>query len=165
MKHQEKKYLVDSCTTIEKILLQKGARKKRQVVSTHYYGQHDGNDVEKFVEYVDRYEIHILKESGGRYTLTKHTPIIDKAAGLRWLKKQGYTQMNIVRMAYTDYEYKNGIVGLYSIDDSLHSVILDFPKEQFVEMEKEFGLQTAEVIRVPYDKFLKKLGRLRSIDL
>lgn len=165
MKHQENKYLVDSFANTQKILRLAGAKKKQEIISTHYYGQHEGNDVEKFVEYGDRYEIHKLIEHDGHYTLTDHTPIADKAAGLRWLKKQGYTQVNIVRMAYTDYEYKNGIVGLYSIDDSLHSVILDFPKEQLEEIEKEFGLQTAEVIRVPYDKFLKHLGRLQSMYL
>lgn len=54
MKHQEKKYLADSFTTIQKILKKKGAKKKQEIVSTHYYGQHEGNDVEKFVEYMEQ---------------------------------------------------------------------------------------------------------------
>ena len=68
-------------------------------------------------------------------------------------------------MDNTDYEYKNGLVGLYIVDDFLHSVILDFPEGQHEEIEKELGLDTAEVISVPYNKFLEKIGRLRSIKL
>ncbi len=165
MKRQEKKYLVDSFTSIRKILKEKHAKKVREVVSTHYYGEHKGNDVEKFVEYSNRCEIHVLKESGGRFTLTKHKPILDKEEGLAWLKGKRYTDANIVKMAYTEYEYKNGIVGLYVIDGFLYSVILDFPQGQHEAMEKEFGLQTTEVMSLPYNKYLEKIGRLRSLKL
>lgn len=165
MEHQEKKYLVDSFADIEKILKHVGAKKGKEVVAIHYYGQHKGNDVEKFVEYEDRCEIHILKESNGRFTLTEHSPIPDKEAGIAWLKSRGYTTANIVKMAYTEYEYKNGTVGLYIIDDFLHSVILYYPPGAHEAIEKEFGLQTAKVISVPYNKLLEQLGRLRSIQL
>ena len=49
MKHQEKKYRVDSFTEILKLLNEKGAKKEKEIISTHYYGQHRSNDVEKFV--------------------------------------------------------------------------------------------------------------------
>ncbi len=148
-----------------KILKKKGAIKKQEIVSTHYYGQHTGNDVEKFVEYVDRYEVHSLKESGGRFTMTEHKPIADKNAGISWLKGKGYTDASIVKMVYTEYEYKNGTVGLYTINDFLHSVILYYTPDQHESMEKEFSLENAEVITIPYNKYLEQLGNSRSMKL
>ena len=165
MKHQEKKYRVDSFTEILKLLNEKGAKKEKEIISTHYYGQHRSNDVEKFVEYSDRFEIHILKETDGRFTMTEHRPIPDKNAGLDWLKNRGFTTVNIVKMAYAEYTYKNGTVGLYTIDDFLYSVILYYPSNQHKVVEKEFDLSTAEVITFPYNKYLAKIGRLRSTDL
>lgn len=165
MKPQEKKYLVDSFTAIQKILNEKGAKKEKEIVSTHYYGQHIGNDVEKFVEYVDRFEVHVLKENDGRFTMTEHRSIADKDEGITWLKGKGYETANIVKMAYVEYVYKNGTVGLYTIDDFLHSVILYYPPEEHESIEKKFGLENAEVITVPYNKYLEQLGRLRSMKL
>lgn len=165
MKRQEKKYLVDSFDPVIKLLKEKHAAKLKEIVSTHYYGQHEGNDVEKFVEYSDRYEIHALKEQDGKFTMTEDRLIADKHEGLAWLKNKGYTDANIVTMAYTEYAYKSGTVGLYVIDDFLHSVILYYPPDQHEAMEKEFGLEKAEVITVPYNKFLSKLGKLRSMSL
>ena len=165
MNLQEKKYRVDSFAGIQSKLEAAGATKGRKVVSTHYYGQHDGNDVEKFVEYADRCEIHILKANEGKFTLVEHSPIADKDAGYAWLKERGYTRAHIVKMAYTEYAYKGGTIGLYIIDDFLHSVILYFPPDHHEAMEKEFGLETAEVISLPYNKLLAQLGRLRSINL
>lgn len=165
MKLQEKKYRVGSFTNILKILQDKGAKKIQEVTSTHYYGEHKGNDVEKFVEYVDRCEIHVLKESGGQFTMAEHKPIADKEQGLAWLKSRGFTKANIVKMDYTQYAYKNGTVGLYTIDDFLCSVILDYPHGQHETIEKEFGLQNTEVISVPYNKLLEQMGRLRSMKL
>ena len=68
-------------------------------------------------------------------------------------------------MANCDYEYKNGNVGLYIIDDFLYSVILDFPEGQHKVVEKELGLNAAELINIPYNKLLEKIGCLRSMNL
>ncbi len=165
MKPQEKKYLVDSFATIQKILKVKHAKKRQEIVSTHYYGQHTGNDVEKFVEYVDRFEVHALKEEDGKFTMAEHKQIADKEEGVAWLKAKGYTTANIVIMVYTEHEYKSGTIGLYTINDFLHSVILYYPPDQHEAREKEFGLENAEVISVPYNKYLEKLGRLHSMKL
>ncbi len=165
MKPQEKKYRVESFIEILKLLKEKGAEKQKEITSIHYYGQHEGNDVEKFVEYKDRYEIHILKEHDGRFTMMEHTPIKDKDAGFTWLKNKGYSVVNIVKMDYTEYSYKGGTVGLYIIDDFLRSVILYFPKDKHKKMEKEFGLDSVDVISVPYNKYLAQIGHLRSMRL
>lgn len=165
MKPQEKKYRVDSFRAIEKLLEEKHAKKRQEVVSTHYYGQHEGNDVEKFVAYEDRFEIHVLKESGGRFTMTEHKSIASKNDGFRWLRNKGYTHASIVKMVYTEYDYKNGTVGLYTINEFLHSVILYYPPDEHDEMEKEFGLQDAEVITVPFNMYLNRLGRLEKMKL
>ena len=165
MKPQEKKYRVSSFAHIEQILKKVGAKKAKEIVSTHYYGVHEGNDVEKFVEYPDRCEIHVLKEQDGRFTMTEHRPITDKAEGLVWLKRRGFTTANIVSMAYTEYAYKDGTVGLYMIDDFLSSVILYYLPEKISEMEKEFELENAEVISLPYNKYLDTLGKRRTMKL
>jgi len=165
MKPQEKKYRVDSFVAIQKLLNKKGARKKKEVVATHYYGHHEGNDVEKFVEYVDRYETHVLKESGGRFTMTEHKQIPDKDIGFSWLKDKGYTKASIVKMVYTEYEHRGGVVGLYTINDFLHSVILYYSSDKHKAVESEFGLQNAEVITIPYNKYLEKLDALQSTNL
>lgn len=165
MKLQEKKYLVDSFIDIQRHLNEVGAVPGKKIIATHYYGRHDGNDVEKFVAYDDRCEIHVLKESDGKFTMTEHRPIPNKEAGLAWLTSKGFSDADIVKMAYTEYAYKNGTIGLYVIDDFLHSVILYFLPEEHSIMEQEFGLQNAEVISLPYNKYLKKLGKLRSMTL
>lgn len=165
MIHLEKKYLVESFDNIRKKLLEIGVKKIRDVTSIHYYGMHDGNDVEKFVAYPDRIEIHILKESDGKFVLTEHRAIADKDQGFLWLKDRGYTMANIVSMDYEEYAYQGGIVGLYVIDGFLYSVILDFDSDQLTIKEKEFGLQNAEIISIPYNKYLEVLGKLRSTEL
>lgn len=165
MKPQEKKYLVDSFTEIQKRLKEKGAIKSQEIISTHYYGEHAGKDIEKFVEYADRVEIHVWKEQNGLLTMTEHTPIANKEKGFAWLIRRGYTHASIVKMEYSEYEYKNGTVGLYTINDFLHSIVLCYPPGTHAAIEKEFGLQNAKVISVPYNKLLQQMGRLRSTKL
>lgn len=165
MKHQEKKYRVDSFAKVQKILDESGAKGKETIVTTHYYARKEGNDVVKLVEYSDRNEIHILEESNGKFSLKEKIPVENTDAGLQWLKDKGYGTVDLVKMEYTDYEYKGGIVGLYVINDFLYSVILDFPSEQHEEMEKEFGLKAADVVSLPYNKFLEQIGQLKSMSI
>lgn len=165
MERQEKKYRVESFAPTQQHLTEKGAEAGPAIVATHYYGVHEGNDVEKFVEYADRCEIHVLKEQDGKFTMTEDRKIANKDEGIAWLKSRGYTTANIVKMDYMEYSYNDGTVGLYTIDDFLRSVILYYPSNQHDALEKEFGLQSAEVIRVPYNKYLEQLGRLRSLKL
>lgn len=162
MNRQEKKYRIKSFTEILKLLKETGAKKVKETTTTHYYGEHTGNDVEKFVEYDDRCEIHILKETQGRFVLTKREKISNKSEGLQWLKDHGYSICNIVKMTYSEYKYKSGMIGLYVVEDFIYSVILYYPLTQHEEMEKVFGLTETEVIEVPYNKYLDMLGRLRK---
>lgn len=163
MRHQEKKYRVDDFHAIEAKLHQVRAKKLNETVSTHYYTHQQTNDVVKLVQYADRNEIHILEESNGKFTLKENIPVESREAGLKWLRGQGYEVVDVVRMAYTDYQYRGGIVGLYVINDFLHSVILDFPEEQGQEIEQEFHLAQAELISIPYNKYLERIGKLESI--
>ena len=165
MKHQEKKYRVDSFTKIQKVLDESDVKNGKKTATTHYYAPKKSNDVVKVVEYNDRSEIHILGESKGKYTLKEIIPVDNTTAGLRWLKDKGYKEVNVLKMVNTDYEYRNGLVGLYIIDDFLHSVILDFPAGQHESVEKEFGLDNAEVISIPYNKYLEKIVKLQTIKL
>lgn len=163
MQLQEKKYRVDSFDSISIIL--KDAPIVRKVVSSHYYGHHDGHNVEKFVEYPDRFEIHILEESDGAFTMIDHKQIPGKDAGFAWLKEKGYTVADIVYMEYTEYDYNECIVGLYVINNFLHSIILNCLPGRHADMEKSLGLEGAELIHAPYNKYLKQLNKLQSIEL
>ena len=165
MRYQEKKYRVDSFIKIQKILGGVGAKKGKEVVATHYYTQQENNDVIKLVKYSDRNEIHMLEESKGKFSLKENSPVENTEVGLQWLKDKGYKTVNLVKMAQVDYEYKNGIVGLYFIDDFLYSVILDFPQQQHESIEKEFELDNAGVISIAFNKYLKQIGQLRSMKL
>ena len=162
---QEKKYQVDSFDDIGKIIKEKGLKKIKKVTSVHYYGEHEGNDVEKIVEYPDRVEVHALKEENGKFTPTEDFRVKDKEEGFAWLRKREFIKANIVKMNYEEYGYKNGTVGLYVIDDFLNSVILNYPTGEHEGVEKEFGLEDAERITIPYNKQLKELGKLRSMEL
>lgn len=165
MKYAEKKYRVDDFVAVKRKLETFGAKKENQVTTTHYYARHEGNNVTKLVEYDDHNEIHILQESKGKFTLKENTPVKNVEAGLKWLRDKGYTTLDVVKMVYVDYRYKEGTVGLYVINDFLHSVILDFPEQQHDVIEKQFGLSTAEVISIPYNKYLQRVGQIKSIKL
>ncbi|MEK7598013.1 MAG: hypothetical protein AAB441_05205 [Patescibacteria group bacterium] len=159
MKHQEKKYRVDSFDLALNILNKNQAKKEKEVVNVHYYAQKIGNDVVKLVKYLDRNEIHILDEVDGKYILKQKIPMENTEAGLQWLKEKDYKAVDIVKMAYTDYEYKGSIVGLYTINDFLYSIILDYPEGEHDDKEKEFGLNPSDVISMPYNKYLKSIGK------
>ena len=165
MKHQEKKYRVDSFEDIEKRLKGAVAEPGKTTTSTHYYGEHADSGVVKLVTYDDRDEIHILDEAEGKFSLRENIPVENKEAGLRRLKDKGYNSVSVVKMTHADYDYKSGLVGLYLINDFLHSVILNFPEGQHARVEQELGLDTAEVIKTPYNKYLEELGHLHLIKL
>lgn len=162
----EKKYLVSDLSLFEAKLKTLGATEVKRVQSSHYYGHHDGSDVEKFVVYPDHSAIHVLKEQNGTFTLTEDRAIADKAEGLAWLKDRGYTQVDMVDMDYTDYAYEDGTIGLYSIDHgAVYSVILTYPADAHDTMEKKLGLVGMEQIALPYNKYLEVQGKLRSMPL
>ena len=165
LKHLEKKYRVTSLSKIQKILDVLGAQKVKQTVATHYYARHKGNGVVKLVAYEDKNEIHVLEDLNGKFSLKETVPMKTTEAGLQWLKDKGHTMVDIVKMANTDYTYEAGVVGLYLINDSLRSIILDFPEGQHETIEKELGLDSAETIDIPYNKLLERLGKLQTIDL
>ena len=68
-------------------------------------------------------------------------------------------------MQHTDYKYKDGLVGLYTINKDLISVILDFPEGQHNEVAKALGLENAELIEEPYNKYLEHQGKLSVVSL
>ena len=119
----------------------------------------------KLVKYTGRNEIHLLDEVDGKYILKQKIPMKSTEAGLQWLKEKGFKIVDIIKMAYTDYEYKNGIIGLYTINDFLLSIILDYPEGQHDMFENEFGLKADDVITVPYNKYLEKISKLKSMEL
>jgi hypothetical protein len=164
-KHQEKKYRVDSFDSVLRKLHDAGAESGQERKSEHYYTHQPNNDVVKLVVHCDKAEIHELKERNGRFDLGEKIPLKDLQAGFGWLKRQGYTTLDVVQITYTDYGYKDGIVGLYIINDFLHSVILDYPQGRHETIEAEFDLQKAERIDIPYNKYLHRFSGLQTVKL
>lgn len=158
MKHQEKKYRVNRFDKILEKLETLGCRQAGHSVSTHYYAKRADDNVTKLVEKSGQYEIHVLEEESGKFTLKQNIAVADKQAGLDWLKKSGFTDFTIVKMDQVDYEYKDGIVGLYRINDDLFSIILDYPSGQHEAIADELGMEAAEVIDLPYNKYLESLA-------
>jgi hypothetical protein len=64
-------------------------------------------------------------------------------------------------MKHTDYGYGEGVIGLYIINDVLNSVIIDLPAGAHEEASRTLGLQAAEVIAVPYNRYLEQAGQLK----
>lgn len=153
MKHHEKKFRVDNFDNVLQILHVLGAKKIKNASAMHYYAEQDGNDVVKFVHEGNKNEIHRLEESNGKFRLIETIPLKDTESGLRWLKNSGHLKINIVKMDYTEYSYKGGIVGLYTINDSLKSIILDCPADQHADIQKKLELDNAEVITVPFNSY------------
>ncbi|HUD11119.1 MAG TPA: cupin domain-containing protein [Candidatus Saccharimonadia bacterium] len=165
MKYQEKKYRVEDFVAIELVLKKLHAQKAGESSSTHYYAQHTGNDVMKLVDCSDQCEIHELKAENGKFTLMKRLPMSSLRAGLEWLRGNGYDKVSIITMKHTDFNYSGGVVGLYVINDYLHSVIIDVPPGEHEARARELGIDGAEVIEAPYDKFLQQLGKLEAVDI
>lgn len=156
MKHSERKYRVKDFKSIKQKLADLQAQKIKQAITTHYYARLVGNDVIKLVHYGDRDEIHKLEEANGTFTLTECIPVANIDSGLKWLKQRGYMETSKIKMAYDEYSYKGGIVGLYIINDVLYSVILDYPPKQRTLIEKQLNLDKAEIIDMPYNKYIEK---------
>lgn len=164
-KHQEKKYRVDSFTPILARLSELNSKKLGESSSTHYYAPQPTNDVVKIVEHADRCEVHVLEEDNGKFTLTQKIPLTGLKGGLKWLRRNEYHKVGVVRMRHTDYEYGDGVIGLYAINDFLHSVILDLPAGEHDAVAKELGVEGADVIKMPYNKYLEQMGRLELVDI
>lgn len=162
MKHSEKKYRLDSLSAMVQLLKSLNAEKTQTSITIHYHAHLESKDVIRLVEYSDKSEIHKLKESRGTFSLTERIPMNSKAEGLKWLMSNGFSVVDVLKMENTDYAYKNGIAGLYIIDDFLYSVILDYPDVSLENIQKLFNLNTTEVITVPYNKYLNRINRLRT---
>lgn len=165
MHYQEKKYRINSFKLITSQLELLNLKPWKHSTSIHYYANQASNDVTKIIEYQARAVIHILDETRGRFILREKIPIENVEAGKIWLKNHGFNKISIVTMRHTDYEYAAGTIGLYTINDWLHSVILKYPAGQHEIIEGDFGLEDAEVISLPYDKYLKNMNMLNTIAL
>ena len=155
-KHSEKKFKVDSFVSIQKKLSELDAKLVSESESHHYYGVQASKDVAKLVVSDSKCEIHILKEKEGTFNLTEKFKVKNKDEGIKWLQKNGFKEIVYIKMAHRDYAYGNGIVGLYVINDSLLSVILDYPTDSHAKLTEILDLDTAEVIVQPYNQYLQK---------
>src|SRR5689334_8279673 len=123
MKHIEAKYRVDSFRPIIEKLAALGAQADKTTISKHYYAHVPGNDVVKLVIKAELCEIHKLAEDKGQFALVETIKVTDKPSGFAWLKARNFSTADVIKMEQTDYPYQEGLVGLYIINDFLHSVI------------------------------------------
>jgi hypothetical protein len=157
---QEKKYRVDGLSTTEDALTVLGVSEEAQGRSTHYYTRQPGNNVVKLVQHTRDVELHKLRESGGRFTLTDRISFATMAEGLRWLVELGFDSVAKIEMQHRDFSFRGGTVGLYDINGQLYSVILDLEDGLHDDAARELGLSGAEVIALPYNKYLEARGLL-----
>jgi len=162
MIQQEKKYRVDSLDLALHFFSEKNIAPSQMSTTNHFYGQQSGNNVTKLVQYSDKYEIHILEEADGVFSLVEKISVDSVDDGLNWLRSQGFEFIDEIKMWSQTFEYKGGLVRLYLIDDWLHSIILSHPHDQLKDIEKELKLKPEEVIEKPYNKFLTSLGMIKT---
>ena len=161
----EKKYRVNGFEEVLPRLLSLGAKPLKQSESTHYYAPREDNDVVKLVSKSTGFEIHELTESAGKFELTRSLQMKDLDSGLQWLLGQGYTEVGILHMEDTEYAYDTGVVGIYVINHTLRSVILDFPEGKHERPAQQLGLNDTELIEMPYNKYLEIHGDLRLVKI
>lgn len=161
----EKKYRVDSFDGVLSILQRVGAKQTIEVASTHYYAHLPTDDTLKMVAEEGKVEIHRLSTQQGLHTLQEVIAVPDVQAGFRWFAEQGYTELDVLAMHKVEYDYGDGGMALYDVDAALHSVVMGYPESQLAKMETVFGLQSAERITAPFNKYLGQLGTLRSLRL
>ena len=158
-------YRVDGFAEITQKLAELGVQKERESSSTHYYTVQPNNDVVKLVRHSDDCEVHMLKEESGKFTLTDRIRLKNVSEGVKWLRDNGYDRVAVVTMKHTDYLYKDGIVGLYVINGVLYSMILDFVPGEHTAIAEELGIEGADLIKLPYNKYLEQRGELEAVSL
>lgn len=165
MKLVEKKYRVVSFDAVLDVLRHMGAKQTIEISSTHYYAHLPTDDTLKMVAEEGKVEIHRLSTQQGLHTLQEIITVPDVEAGFRWFVEQGYDALDVLAMYKVEYDYGDGGLALYDVDAVVHSVVMGYPEEQLSKMEGLFGLQSAEQITVPFNKYLGQLGALRSMRL
>ncbi len=157
MQHQETKYLVDSFLPFIDFFAAHNINPQEPKTTHHYYGRQPGPGVTKLVDYGDHQEIHILSEKDGQFKLSSALPIASVELGLEWLRQHGFTSIDHIQMTATDYAYKQGRVRLYLLNNEVHSIILDYPVGQELEVAVELGLTEQQLLRVPYNVYLQNI--------
>ena len=162
-KDVEKKYRVQSFDTILNTIQRLAATPTIDVSSKHYYAQLDTDDTLKMIDYGDRIEIHSLSTKKGLHTLDKIIPVSSLEEGFKWFKDRGYGVLEVLDMNDKEFAFKDGGFALYTIDNNVYSVILGYSEEKIAEMESILGLKSAEPIDIPYNKYMRKLGILKTV--
>jgi hypothetical protein len=74
---------------------------------------------------------------------------------VNWLKAHNFNTVQVVKMAHDDYEFQGGIVGLYTINDWLKSVILEYPIGEHEHIQNQLGMIEAVKLELPTTNILK----------
>lgn len=156
-KKVEKKYRVNELGIYKLSLKEHNYSQAAEKITTHYYGKRADKNVTKLVVYGDRSEIHELTESDGAFELTRITPMSSQTQGLKWLTQKGYSNPQKLIMKSTSYDLDDARVGLYEINNTLLSIIIEAKPDISIAIETMLGLQNAEQIKLPYNIYLENL--------
>lgn len=159
----EKKYRVDSFTPILNAVQSLGATPTYEVTSQHYYAPLDSDDTIKMIDYGNKIEIHSLRTTNGLHSLDEVVQVKSIQEGLSWFAERGYDSLEVLDMNDKEYSYKNGGFALYTINNDVYSVILGYAEDQLAAIEAELGLQNARPIAVPYNKYMRTVGQVKTI--
>jgi hypothetical protein len=161
----EKKYRVDTFTPIRGTITRLGATPTVTLESSHYYAPLTTDDTIKMIDYGDKIEIHSLSTKNGLHSLNTVIPISTLEEGYAWFRKKGFKTLEVLNMHDEEYAYEDGGFALYTINHSVFSVILGYTAELLPMMEAEFELGNAEVIKVPYNKYMAAIGEVSTVIL
>lgn len=162
-KEVEKKYRVNSFTPILDKIYELGAIPTIEVSSQHYYAPLDTDDTLKMIDYGDKIEIHNLSTKNGLHTLDEVIAIRSIKDGLKWFEAKGFKTLEVLDMNDKEFSYKDGGFALYTINNNIYSVIIAYPENKLSEIETILGLQAAEIITIPYNKYMRQKGMVRTI--
>lgn len=142
-----------------------GATPTIDICSTHYYAHLDTDGTLKMIDYRDRVEIHKVHTKNGLHSIDEEIKIASVEAGFQWFKEQGFNELDVLEMRDREFAYLDGGFALYTVEQDVLSIILGYAESKVPEIEKLFGLEDAEEILIPYNKYIAQVGKLRTIKL
>lgn len=150
----EKKFLVESLDSVLDKLQQLGAKASPGVSSHHTYADTEGPEIVKMVESGGNIWVHEMADRGGTFELVKTTPVDSKEAGLELLNLLKPTNIQTLKIDYINYYLENATIGLYTLNDSIYSVIIYSDPNYHDKLAKKLGLNNVETIEVPFNHLL-----------
>lgn len=151
----EKKFRLETFDQLLALLDEKHIPLSKDSHATHYYAPMRDSVVTKIVEDDEGIRITQLKDIDGTFEFIKREYVSSHDGAVDWMHSRGFSDLKRVAMHSRIFEYHGGHIELIDINNgSLLSVVLYFEPNKHERMTKEFGLENAELIEVPYSQLV-----------